>query len=79
MFSLKAMTSSEVKLRRMKSRLRLRQQKLIRQWRGFCGKNKFQEPEVQLELKRVANLCLKLGVTLNPILEKVILEKVMLS
>ena len=66
------------KERRMTERLNKRQHKLKRQ----LSRNRSQfraDPAIQIELRRVANLCIKLGVHLNSALENEIVKRVMES
>jgi hypothetical protein len=66
------------KERRTKENLRKRQNKLLQEYRK--GSFKFrQNPKLQLELRRVAALCTKLGEPLKSVLHDEIIRDVMES
>ncbi len=64
------------KLRNMATRLRIRQVKLLTKLR--CNPAKFRtDSRIQLELGRIAKLCVKLGEKLDSRLEDMIVRSVM--
>lgn len=66
------------KEKQLRKNLQKRQHKLLLAWRR--NRSRFRQDEkIQLELRRVAKLCCKLGTPLHTTLESEIVDHVMLS